>query len=77
MMMGLTLAVAALVVIGLTAFNLTNAVRRRTVSAYGRAFSRNGNPAAFWISVVCSVIGLLLGLVLASAAFAGLLGIVG
>jgi len=75
--MGLILAVAAVAVIGLTGFNLANAVRRSTVSAYGRAFSRNENPAAFWISVVCSLVGLLLGLLLASVAFAGLLGIVG
>ena len=77
MIMGMILAVAAVVVSGLTAFNLANAARRSTVSAYGRAFSRSENPAAFWISVVCSVVGLLLGLVLASAAFAGLLGIAG
>jgi len=77
MIMGLVLAVAAVAVIGLTALNLANAVRRRTVSAYGRAFSRNDNPAAFWISVACSVVGLLLGLLLASVALGGLLGIVG
>jgi hypothetical protein len=76
MMSGLILALAAVAVIGLTAFNLASAVRSSTVSAYGRAFSRNENPAAFWISVVCSLIGLLLGLVLAAAAFAGLFGIV-
>jgi len=75
--LGLILALAAVAVIGLTVFNLANAVRRSTVSAYGRAFSRSENPTAFWISVVCSVVGLGLGLVLASAAFAGLLGIVG
>ena len=77
MIMGLILASAAVAVIGLTAFNLLNALRRSTVSAYGRTFSRNENPTAFWVSVVCSVVGLLLALVLASAAFAGLLGIVG
>ena len=74
MISGLVLVLVSIVLIGLTAFNLKNAIFKGATGAYGRAYVRQENPAAFWVSVICTVLGLLFGLALASAAIVGLLG---
>ena len=71
---GLLLALVSIVLIGLTAFNLKNAIFKGVTGAYGWAYVTDENPTAFWTSVIFTVLGLLFGLALASAAIAGLLG---
>lgn len=44
-----------------------------TSSAYGHAYSRGETPIAFWISALCSGLGLLMGAMLALGALTYLL----
>ena len=76
MIVGLLLLALSLVMVAFAGINLRNCVSKGTATAYGHSYSRFDNPTAFWVSVTCSVVAVLLGLGLSLASMAGLLGLV-
>ena len=73
---GLLLLAVSLVVVAFAGINVRNCISRGAASAYGHAYSRAENPAAFWLSVTCSVVAILIGVALSLAALSGLFGLI-
>jgi hypothetical protein len=72
-MIGLLLLLAgSLGLIAVAGLNLRNCMRNGTSSAYGHPISRAERPIAFWISVSCCGLALLLGAAVALGALGGL-----
>ena len=71
---GLLLLAASLTLVGFAGANLRNCVTKGTTTAYFHSYSRVENPGAFWVSAICTVFAVLLGLALALVAVAGVLG---
>ena len=74
MILGILLLAVSLSTVAFAAINLRNCIGKGTASAYGHVSSREGKPGAFWISAVCSAVGVLIGLALSLICLAELFG---